>query len=65
MEFAGHHVDRVLDQCEAYLADVEVGAFGQPAAQQADGLFVGGALPRRARLAEIGPFGFKRALGPR
>ena len=25
MEFAGHHVDRVLDQCEAYLADVEVG----------------------------------------
>ena len=36
MEFAGHGVEVVLDDGEAHWADVEVGAFGQPASQQAD-----------------------------
>ena len=36
MELAGHGVEPVLDDREAHGADVEVGAFGQPASQQAD-----------------------------
>ena len=36
MELAGHGVEVVLDDGEAHRADVEVGAFGQPASQQAD-----------------------------
>ena len=53
MEFAGHGVEVVLDDGEAHRADVEVGAFGQPASQQADGLLVGAPLPRRARITEV------------
>ena len=53
MQLAGHGVEAVLDDREADRSHVEVGAFGQPASQQAIGLLVGGALPRRARLTEV------------
>jgi len=53
VEFAGHGVEVVFDDCELGWADVEVGAFGQPAAQHCVGLLVGGALPRRVRVTEV------------
>jgi len=53
VEFAGHGVDAVFDDGEAGRADVEVGAFGRPAAQQAAGLLVGGAPPGEPGLAVV------------
>ena len=44
---------RLCSMTESCCADVEVGAFGQPASQQPVGLLVGGPLPRRVRVTEV------------
>ena len=53
VELSGHEVDVVLDEGEGDLAYVEVGSFGQPSAEHAVGVFVGGSLPGRAGVAEV------------
>lgn len=53
MELAGHHVEVVLDDGKLDWADVEFGAFGQPASQQAVGLLVGGPLPGAVGVTEV------------
>ena len=53
VESSWHVVEVVFDESEGYLADVEVGSFGQPSAEHSVGVFVGGPLPGRAGLAEV------------
>ena len=55
VEASGHGVDAVLDGPQFGLADVEIGAFGQPAADDGVVLLVGGPLPGAVRLAEEHP----------
>ena len=48
VESSGHEVDVVLDEGEGDLAYVEVGSFGQPSAEHAVGVFVGGSVARES-----------------
>ena len=53
VEFAGHGVEVVLDDRQPHGTDVGVGAFGEPTAEQAVGLLVGGPPPRLAGFAKV------------